>query len=1058
MDYLYGKLNKEVEQNSYKGSISDTIKINIDDSTNVISGELVNNYFNFKIYDNLPAATEKTYLTFAVLDNGNTQSLYICLKHNDVYIWEQVQNLNCYYFDDLESTFEAINSNIYSEDNKEQLSSSVVRIITGLAVPIIDILADVTTESDLSISKSCIINLNGHTVTINNDGRLKFINSASPTEVIINAAGATIQRAGTQSAAKCLITFMGQSLTINGGSFKEYNSRDNAATMCSPLAVNNVTAKIYVYGARFEAAGRYRGSGTYLYKFSSFEATNSTFVGGALQASASAYSADQTMGIGFDCGHIDSSSATSIVKLNNCVCSGELMAANFGSELEAVGTTFESCDHGLYVANLANLQSCTFVHKSWANLIAAQLQYPFKDGETKVKTQYSETHAEYANLGLCYIGSSDYNAIAIMNNCLEQTDSEKNAHIVLTTNYGHKAPSLYLSNHTALYSIRVDPDRGKGAAKLYVGENVTIPSFGDTVGDVDESSYAGIGFYSGFNVHEGLHNGITQVDKKLNEKMASVDYTYLPKYRTGSDPLLHFGGFSESSTEYQIAHLSEVIDPSVAYFVAKDGKETYIQPELITEELKTKYHVSSGMSNDARYYIPITDELIVLEYYISSTEAYYYLHTSADSIGTVEEVYVGKAQKLIDDSYASYYNLWSAQKTKEAISTTANAIYGETKVLEGTAAPTRLTVGALGQKYLDTNTGKMYLCVEIKKFTDMVEQVIYGWQPLFIPDYQKDNISDLYLPIGNFVYDGTPQELCRVGSRSEGGNSYLYGIEINFIQNSNAPDPGGYFEKDTIGGQLQELGAGKVNRSTGKLKVYATDKDGNTISSISYSIAADANTFPLRDSNGNIKVGTPVEGEDAVPKSYADGKLDKITTTDGYNRAYGVSYEGNQMSFRVANSALASALALRDSKGNIKVGTPVEDGDAAPKSYVDGKLDKITATSTYSKVYGIEKDGAQTSFTVTTGTTIGGLPMWDGNGTLKTNAPVNNVDCTNKRYVDALKQSTNPNTANTAGHIGQLCLVGSSDVNPYDVYICVMSNPENSTYVWHKMCTTEAPS
>lgn len=90
MDYLYGKLNKEVEQNSYKGSISDTIKINIDDSTNVISGELVNNYFNFKIYDNLPAATEKTYLTFAVLDNGNTQSLYICLKHNDVYIWEQV--------------------------------------------------------------------------------------------------------------------------------------------------------------------------------------------------------------------------------------------------------------------------------------------------------------------------------------------------------------------------------------------------------------------------------------------------------------------------------------------------------------------------------------------------------------------------------------------------------------------------------------------------------------------------------------------------------------------------------------------------------------------------------------------------------------------------------------------------------------------------------------------------------------------------------------------------------------------------------------------------------
>lgn len=429
-------------------------------------------------------------------------------------------NLNYYYFDDLESMVTAINNNTFPEDNKEQLSTSVVQITTGFDALIIDILADVTTESDLSISKSCTINLNGHTVTVNNDGRLKFINSASPTEVIINATGATIQRAGTQSAAKNLITFMGYSLTINGGQFNEYNSRDNAATVCSPLAVNNVTAKIYVHGARFEAAGRYRGSGTYLYKFSSFEATNSTFVGGALQASASAYSADQTMGIGFDCRNIDSSSATSIVKLNNCVCSGEVMAADFACKLEAVGTTFESCDHGLFVTNFANLQSCTFVHKSWANLIASQLQYPFKVGETKVKTQYSETHAEYANLGFCYIGSSVYNASAIMNNCLEQIDSEKeteNAHIVLSTNYNYKAPSLYLSNHTALYSIRVDPDRGKGAAKLYVGENVTIPSFGDTVGDVDESSYAGIGFYSGFNVHEGLHNGITQVDKKLDK-------------------------------------------------------------------------------------------------------------------------------------------------------------------------------------------------------------------------------------------------------------------------------------------------------------------------------------------------------------------------------------------------------------------------------------------------------------------------------------------------------------------------------------------------------------
>lgn len=508
-----------------------------------------------------------------------------------------------------------------------------------------------------------------------------------------------------------------------------------------------------------------------------------------------------------------------------------------------------------------------------------------------------------------------------------------------------------------------------------------------------------------------LLNGVSELEGNVETVKAYVDYTYLPKYRLGTSPLLHFGGFIGSSTAYLIAHLSEVIDPSAVYFVAKGGKETYIKPELITEELKTKYHVPSGMSNDARYYIPITDELIVLEYYISSTEAYYYLHTSADSIGTVEEVYVGKAQNLIDDSYDSYYNLWSARKTKECIDALRQSANYTVPVVD--SPPTAHLPTEQGQMYMEERTNKVYIAVE---------------------------------------------------------------------------------------------------------------DDG----------------------------GTPVWKE--VPFSESiDGKLDKITTTDGYNRAYGVSFEGNQMSFRVANSALASALVQRDSNGNIKAGTPVEDTDAVPKSYADGKvddsttdtehawsgskvnnalnglaqgmsgmgngltqaingkLDKITTASSNSKVYGIEKDGSQTSFIVATGTTIGGIPMWDGNGALKTNAPVNNTDCANKKYVDAIKpilggasdpdtatdagflgrlyvneasgklfyaaqnvssgsyewrdicspkaiKQTSAPTGSTVGYVGQLCLVGSSEFSPFDVYICVYSNPADNQYLWHKMCTTEAPS
>lgn len=189
-----------------------------------------------------------------------------------------------------------------------------------------------------------------------------------------------------------------------------------------------------------------------------------------------------------------------------------------------------------------------------------------------------------------------------------------------------------------------------------------------------------------------------------------------------------------------------------------------------------------------------------------------------------------------------------------------------------------------------------------------------------------------------------------------------------------------------------------------------------------------------------------------------DRKLDKITTTDDYNRAYGVSYEGKSMSFIVAISAVASALVQRDLSGNIKAGTPVEDTDAVPKSYVDKKLDKVTTTSTSNRLYGISTSGEQKVFTGSYVPASGTVPLYSGAGNLRANLPTEDTHCANKQYVDALKQSTNPNTANTAGHIGQLCLVGSSDSSPYEVYICVYSDTANNQYVWHKMCTTEAPT
>lgn len=225
--------------------------------------------------------------------------------------------------------------------------------------------------------------------------------------------------------------------------------------------------------------------------------------------------------------------------------------------------------------------------------------------------------------------------------------------------------------------------------------------------------------YERFKIGDGVTNvnslpfSYSHIDKKLDKATERVDYTYLPKYRSGASPslpLLHFGGISESSTKYQIAHLSEVIDPSAAYFVKKTDREIYIKPELITEDLKTKYHVSSGEGDAARYYIQITDEQIVLEYYIRSTEAYYYLHTSADSLGTIEEVFLGKAQNLIDDSYTSYNNLWSAQKTKEY--TDAHVLSANYTVPIVDSSPTTYLPTEQGQMYMEERTNKFYIAVD----------------------------------------------------------------------------------------------------------------------------------------------------------------------------------------------------------------------------------------------------------------------------------------------------------------------------------------------------------
>lgn len=101
-----------------------------------------------------------------------------------------------------------------------------------------------------------------------------------------------------------------------------------------------------------------------------------------------------------------------------------------------------------------------------------------------------------------------------------------------------------------------------------------------------------------------------------------------------------------------------------------------------------------------------------------------------------------------------------------------------------------------------------------------------------------------------------------------------------------------------------------------------------------------AYSIPLRDTQGRLKVGTPEEDEEAVPKKYlADYYLPKVTPpyegTFFYNAAGGLT--------QATEGANGYVVPLRGANGEVKVGTPTADADATPKKYVDDLIRKASA-------------------------------------------------------------------------------------------------------------------
>lgn len=117
-------------------------------------------------------------------------------------------------------------------------------------------------------------------------------------------------------------------------------------------------------------------------------------------------------------------------------------------------------------------------------------------------------------------------------------------------------------------------------------------------------------------------------------------------------------------------------------------------------------------------------------------------------------------------------------------------------------------------------------------------------------------------------------------------------------------------------------------------------------------------TIPLRSHSGNVATGTPEYNNDATPKSYVDsallGKVDKVTTSSDYIRAYTINANGTQATMNIDASPSNNTIAMRNETGHLMTTEPISPVHCANKQYVD---DAVASVSGGANGIGVDSDG-----------------------------------------------------------------------------------------------------
>lgn len=160
-----------------------------------------------------------------------------------------------------------------------------------------------------------------------------------------------------------------------------------------------------------------------------------------------------------------------------------------------------------------------------------------------------------------------------------------------------------------------------------------------------------------------------------------------------------------------------------------------------------------------------------------------------------------------------------------------------------------------------------------------------------------------------------------------------------------------------------------------------------------YGIMYDHSTQSVKLGKGKITDGkfTFNAGEGNAVAVRADGSL----MTDGHL----IKWDATALKFVDAGKSVddikSDTLAAITEGDNISI-TKASDSEKVIIS-ATGLVKQVTVSTNV--LYGV-KDGVQSTYTASTTPISLGIPRYDGNGQLTTNAPTADLDCTNKTYVD----------------------------------------------------------